>query len=122
MRDVNELKQIKRGDWIFTCNMQPLQFDKFYPEKNPEHYNREAFTDEEWELFSKYGDFVTMNGSNHSTHSCGLHRVSTPYAEWFNDNQIWLLYDSQPMETAFERYEARVKAVCQYFEIEYEGI
>jgi len=122
MRHIDYYKAIKHGDWIFTCKMQPLQFDKFDAEKNPEDYNREAFTDEKWEQFSKYNDFTTIGGSCHSANNCGLQRVSTDYAQWFIENQIWLLYDTEPMETAFERYEARVKACCQYFEIEFEGL
>jgi len=122
MRNIEDLKAVKHGDWIFTCKLQPLQFDTFRPEKNADDYNRQAFTDEQWEQFSKYDDFVTLNGSNHSVKNCGLLKVSDAYAEWFNDNQIWLLYDKDPLETAFERYEARVKACCDYFEIEYEGL
>ena len=120
MKDIEYYKAIKRGDWIFTCKLQPLQFDMFQPEKNPEHYNRESFTDEQWEQFSKYGDFCTLNGSNHSTKNCGLLKVSDAYGEWFNDNQVWLLYEQRG--EAFSNYERRVKALCQYFEIEYEGI
>jgi len=119
MRDIEDLKAIKHGDWIFTCSMKPLQFDTFRPEKNPLHYDREAFSDEEWERFSKYDDFQTIEGSSHSAANCGLHKVSTAYAQWFNDNQLWLLDDDNQQ---FECYEARIKAVCQYFEIEYEGI
>jgi len=119
MRNIEDLKAFKHGDWIFTCKLQPQQFDKFTSEKNPLDYDRAAFTDERWEIFSKYDDFMTIDGSNHSVGNCGLHKVSDAYAEWFIDNQMWLLYDDNQQ---FECYEARIEAVCQYFGIEFEGL
>ena len=132
MLSLEELKNIKPGQWLFTCSMKPLQFGSFSKEKNPDDYNRAAFTDEKWEQFSKYDDFVTEEGSWHSTKSCGLHPISETYAKWFTENKCWEIFDrvteelKDKEETEFNNrwvlYENEVKALCKEQNIEYEGI
>ena len=132
MLSIEQLKNIKKGQWLFTCSMKPLQFDSFNKEKNPNDYNRSAFTDERWEQFAKYDDFVTMEGSHHSVKNCSLKPISESYAKWFNENKCWEIFDRITEElkikdeaefnTRWDLYEEEVKKLCQRDGIEYEGI
>ena len=63
---------IKHGDWLFTCNWFPVQFDKW--------------------IDSRKNHFNSMNGSNHARFGCGLTPISAFYAKWFLDNDIQSLY------------------------------
>lgn len=119
---VAELKNLQRGQWIFTCSMKPLQFDCFKKEKNPNDYDRDKFTDEEWERFSKYDDFTTIEGSSHSVYHCGLDTITEKYAKWFLENKCDELFPEEFSEDRFEIYEELVKALCKEHGIEFEGI
>lgn len=118
---IAELKKLQKGQWIFSCSMKPQRFNCFDEEKNPEHYNRKAFTDAEWERFSKYDDFTTIEGSSHSVFHCGLRTISEKYAKWFLENKCNELYPKGFAENNFEIYEERIKALCKEHGIEFEG-
>lgn len=64
------IPKIKKGDWLFTCSMQPEQFG-------------------EWIGNEEILDFVTLNGSSHAVHGCGLKKITKKYATWFIKNQMW---------------------------------
>ena len=113
---IEYLKTLKRGDWVFTCTLEPQQFDSFMP-NNPEHFDRSKFTEDAWELFINYGYFTTMRG-NHSTINCGCTRVSEKYAKWFNENKVYELYDQ---DESFDVYECKIRELCIRDGIEFEG-
>ena len=62
---------IKHGDWLFTCHMEPQQFDKWL--------NQDSFQ--------------TINGSHHSKSNCSLTSISEEYAKFFIENKCWEFYD-----------------------------
>jgi len=120
------LKSLKKGQWIFTCSMKPLQFDSFGPEKSHEDYDRSAFTDAAWERFSKYDDFNTVEGSHHSVFHCGLRTISEGYAKWFIENKIDELFpdckgEVYDAKSSWEEYVNKIKQRCQEAGIEFEG-
>ena len=110
-------KLVKEGNWLFTCKMEPVQFEKFL-HNNPDDYDRKNFTDEEWEKFIYYDDFITKDGSNHSVTNCGLSLISEEYAKFFIEHELWSLYNKT---NCFEKYEIEVKEFCKQHNIEYEG-
>lgn len=118
---LEEAKQLKKGQWIFTCHMEPKQFGSFYPEKNPKDYSRNLFTDEQWEFFSKYDDFETMDGSSHSVKNCSCRIISEEYAQWFIKNKCWKLFPDDKTSEQWQVYENRIKELCQRDGIVYEG-
>lgn len=125
--NIKKRKNIKKGKWIFTCSMQPQQFKSWDEEKSSDDYNREAFTDESWEMFSKYNDFTTLNGSSHAVAGCNLKLISDKYAKWFIKNECWNLLEKHKEGeyknySNFEKYEKDIKALCEKEGIEYEGI
>ena len=120
--NLSELKALKRGQWIFTCSLEPKQFDSFEPEKDPKRFDRSKFSDESWELFSKYDDFTTTEGSLHSVQHCSCKVISQKYAKWFIENKIWELFPPYGLEDSFQVYEKLVKEKCEKDNIEYEGI
>ena len=124
MLTLKELKQIKQGDWLFACAMEPKQFKEWEKEKNPKDYSikENECTGEEWEIFLKYSDFETLGGSSHSTKCCGLKPISEKYALWFIENKCWTLFDSTISETPWVEYENKVKELCNRDNINYEGI
>lgn len=99
--------EISHGDWLFTCRMEPLQFDKWLDDKKE--------------------DFQTIEGSSHSKSNCSLKPISTKYATWFNENKIWELYKrpeertAEKNQKAFDDYEALVKQKAKEDGVEYEG-
>ena len=114
----------KHGDWIFTCSMEPLQFDKIDP-RNPDDYSRKYLKSlNEEELFNFINaDFQTVEGSYHSFQHCGCHVISEKYAKWFSSNKVWELFDQfESDENAFHKYENVVKNKCIEAGIEFEGI
>lgn len=120
---VKTLKTLKKGDWLFTCNMKPLQFDSFDPEKKAENYNRASFTNEAWERFSKFDSFTTVEGSSHSVTNCSCRRISADYAKWFLENNIDSFFEQfKDEEDRWKLYEAAVKEKCDEAGIEFEGI
>lgn len=62
---------MKKGDWLFTCSMMPVQFGAFDGED----------------------DFETITGACHSVKNCGLKPISRKYALWFLSNEIHKNYD-----------------------------
>lgn len=122
MMAIEELKALTEGQWIFTCDMKPKQFKAFDAEKNPADYNRASFTDETWELFSKYNHFTTLEGNSHSVKNCTCKPVSENYALWFIKNKCWELFPKNQDICNWDEYEAAVKALCIKDGIEYEGI
>lgn len=115
-----KLKEIKKGQWIFTCSMQPKQFDH-YEERNPEDYTKGNFTDEQWEDFLKYDNFVTLEGSWHSRRNCGLKLISEAYALFFIENELWNLFFQSDEDQCWVKYEERLRRVCDEFDMKYEG-
>lgn len=115
-----------QGDWIFTCSMKPLQFDHFI-EKSPNDYSRGKDTVEEWEIFLKFDDFQTMEGSHHSRRNCSLKIITEAYALWFIKNQIWEIYDKVksddtiPEDQVWIEYEKTIRQKCDKDGIIYEG-
>lgn len=63
---------MKKGDWLFTCSMQPKQFGKWQNED--------------------MDDFETIEGSSHNKNNCGLKPISENYAQWFLKNEFWNFY------------------------------
>ena len=115
MAIIETRKALKKGQWLFTCDMKPLQFNSFDPEKNKEDYSIWK-NEKAWELFSKYDDFTTLEGSSHSACNCGLTPISEKYAKWFITNKIWELYNDD-----FEIYEELIKKICKEHNINFEG-
>jgi hypothetical protein len=64
---------MERGDWLFTCRMEPAQFGEW--DKNDP-------------LF-----FETLEGSGHDVQHCSLTPISDKYAAWFLKHQIWRMLD-----------------------------
>ena len=93
------MKDIKKGQWIFTCSMQPQQFDHWINDD----------------------DFVTEIGSHHSLINCSLKIISDEYAKFFNDNELWNLFDEDD-DNRWDKYENRLKRVCEEFDVKYEGL
>jgi len=119
---IAELQKLQRGQWIFTCAMEPKQFDCFDKEKDPKHYSREKFTDKEWERFSKYDDFTTIGGSHHSVFHCGLKTISEEYAKFFIENKCSEMFPNDGTAEQWDEFENKVKEMCKLNNIEYEGI
>jgi len=94
---------VEHGDWIFTCKMEPQQFDKWLSG-----------------VYNPEDDFVTIGGSQHSKTHCSLTPISDAYAEFFNKHKLWELYDIHYQN--FELYEEAVKKVCEVYKIQFEGI
>lgn len=117
---LNVLRNLKKGQWIFTCSLQPCQFNSFDPNKKEENYQRNEFTDKEWERFSKYDDFTTIEGSSHSVYHCGLRTISEKYAKWFIKNECWKLWDDNC--DSEDTYKNKVKNFCDKEGIEFEGV
>jgi len=88
-----------KGDWLFTCRMEPVQFSH-------------------WENDEQL-DFVTMDGSHHSQYHCGLHLVSTKYAEFFTAHKLW---DLSYLSVTPEEYKERVRTVVSTFKMKFEGV
>jgi hypothetical protein len=120
----------ERGQWLFTCRMEPLQFSHYMP-SNPDHYDQtyiQSLTPEELDAFI-HDDFATIEGSHHSTHSCSMTLISESYAKWFLENKVWELYDqyknskdNDTYENRWMLYERDVKHLCEAHGIKYEGI
>ena len=83
-------ENIKKGDWLFTCSMNPVQFG-------------------EWENNEKFDGFVTLSGSSHSRRNCGLAIISETYAKFFIENKCEELFDRNSCN--WEDYEKKVKKI-----------
>ena len=108
-------KNLKKGDWLFTCAMKPKQFSH-YDERNRADYG-EVENEEEFLEWCKYDDFQTLEGSSHSQKNCSCSPISKEYAKWFLENEVDKLYEDD-----FAIYEEKVKELCKKENIEYEGI
>ena len=62
---------MNKGDWLFTCSMMPVQFDKWINDDM----------------------FETISGSDHSKKHCGCNPISRKYALWFLSNEVYKHYD-----------------------------
>ena len=114
-------KDLKKGQWLFTCSMKPKQFGKYVP-RNRADYG-ESKNEEEFLEWCKYDDFETLEGSSHSQGNCGCKPITEKYVRWFIDNGIDFLYDSnEPDEVKWDKYVERVKKRCEEDNIEFEGI
>lgn len=89
----------QHGDWLFTCKMEPVQFDKWIDDEKD--------------------DFISIDGSHHSKINCSLSLISNKYAEFFIKHQLWELFDVHGQ--CFEKYEEAVKQICSVYKIKYEG-
>ncbi len=108
-------KNLKKGQWLFTCAMKPKQFSH-YNERDRVDYS-EVENEEEFLEWLKYNDFVTLEGSSHSQKNCSCKPISEKYAKWFLENKVYELYEDD-----FGIYEEQVKELCKKHNIEYEGI
>jgi hypothetical protein len=78
MSTVKDWRDITKGDWLFTCRMEPVQFRRWlYDDLGPDNPD----------------DFETLDGSCHSRLHCSLKPVSTAYGEWFKANRMEQYYD-----------------------------
>jgi len=101
---------IKKGDWLFSCSMKPLQFS---------HWTN-----------GDLDSFETIGGSQHSERNCSLSPISEKYALWFIENKCWEIYDRIAEETneseeAFANvwtlYEEEIKKLAESAGLEFEG-
>lgn len=109
------IRDLKKGDWIFTCRMEPVQFN-YYSVKDPNDYQKHMDNDEEWNDFINFDDFITIEGSSHAQCGCGCKRITKEYAEWFLANKVWELSGDD-----WELYESKVRDLCKSHDINYEG-
>lgn len=115
--------KLVKGAWIFTCSMEPQQFGKFdiiKAEDYDENYIK-SLSPEELDDFLHDG-FETMAGSSHSIYHCSCSPISEKYATWFNENEIWNLFDEDNSDNKWDIYVTKVKKLCEEQGIEYEGI
>jgi hypothetical protein len=95
-----ELKNITKGTWIFSCSMKPLQFGEWYDDQ--------------------YDEFETIGGSQHSRRNCSLSIISEEYAKWFLANKIDELY-VECGEDTWTIYEDKIRELAKRDGINYEG-
>lgn len=102
--------EIKKGDWLFSCSMQPLQFSHWRNGSND--------------------SFVTIGGSEHSERNCSLSSISEKYALWFIENRCWEIYDriseetmdnEESFDSRWELYGSEIKKLAETAGIKYEG-
>ena len=103
----NKYEEMKHGDWLFTCNFFPVQFDK-------------------WED-SRKNHFTSMNGSSHARFGCGLNPISAPYAKWFIRNNMQSFFvktgkEGYRCDEDYEKYEKIVRQKSFDDGIIFEGI
>jgi hypothetical protein len=116
------IKKLSTGTWVFAGELIPLQFSKFITAKNPRYYNMDMFTPEQWERFSKFTEFKSMDGSTHSTKLSGCRIISDEYAEWFNKNECWKLLPQNNSPRKWEMYEQSVRDLAFKDHVSFEGI
>lgn len=104
---------LEKGDWLFTCKMEPVQFDRTIPVDRSQYPN---LSDSEWDIF-KDDMFCTLEGSHHSRKYCSCTPISDEYAQFFIQHKLWELFRNN-----WEKYEADVRTICNLFKIKYEGI
>ena len=124
MKLTPEIKAIKKGQWLFSCSMKPLQFDS-WDVKNYKDYGIrdrwDTLSPEEKEEFL-FNDFHTMEGSHHSLVNCSLSPISEEYALFFIANKCDQLFDSSVEGNYWDAYENAVRELCVLNNIKYEGI
>ena len=104
MKLTPEIKAIKKGQWLFSCSMKPLQFD---------HWD---------EKYNDFDGFYTIEGSSHSVSNCSLSPISDEYAKFFIENKCDELFDASAEGNYWDAYENAVKELCTKHSIKYEGI
>lgn len=113
---------MEKGQWIFTCSMQPEQFSHIRP-KDITAYDKSWLTKSEEERNAFINDdFVTLKGSHHSKKSCSCKPISETYALWFIQNKCWELFPDNRTNEQWDEYEDAVKELCKRDNIQYEGI
>ena len=117
-----KIKNLKKGTWIFSGELKPVQFSNFLNPKNPRYFNMDKFTSEQWERFSKYTDFKTLDNKSLSTKVNGCRIISDEYAQWFNKNECWNLMPKVNSARKWELYEHSVRKLAKKDGITYEGI
>ncbi len=122
-------KEIKEGQWLFTCSMLPQQFKQWklidpktwFDTLSLDYARFEKSSEEEKNNFL-YDGFETLNGSYHSKSNCSLKPISETYALWFIENKCNELFPDDETSEQWEIYENKVKELCLKDGIEYEGI
>ncbi len=120
---MEKIKNIQRDQWIFTCCLEPKQFDSFR-KRDPSSYTKSAFSETEWDIFINYDNFITVEGSHHFVKNCSCKPISEAYALWFIKNECWNIYyklQDQNIENIWECYEEEIKKLCMRDSITYEG-
>lgn len=123
---MKNIDTVKHKDWIFTCSMIPVQFDKFLP-RDPTDYDPAYLASLNEEDYSNFinDSFQTMEGAHHSFRHCGCKVISEVYAKWFLDNNIHLLWDKHQKadtENVWINYQAEVKLLAEEAGLTYEGL
>lgn len=107
-------RRVKRGDWLFTCKLEAIQFDTWDEPKNYSDYNPIWMTEKtetERALFFEFGHYNTMEGSHHSSNNCGLWVVTPAYAKWFNEvvkPVAARLWDEQTSDISYDEMVERL--------------
>ena len=89
---------MEKGDWLFTCSMNPEQFSHWIDDDS----------------------FATLNGSNHSKKYCSLSPISDEYADFFIRHKLSDLFEIHDED--FDKYESAVRKICEIFKMKFEGI
>ncbi|NCD71619.1 hypothetical protein [Mucilaginibacter agri] len=115
---------VKKGDWIFTCVMTPLQFSHFET-RNPNDYDQEYLNSLDSEAYSNFlnDSFETTDGSSHSFKNCGCKVISEAYAKWFIQNNIHLMFDKyENYDNKWDLYTYDVRQASMAAGLPFEGL
>jgi hypothetical protein len=120
---IKELQKIKKGQWIFTCKLEPLRFKRFFTYKD-DYVKKHWESPSRWIKHKYFNDFETMEGTTHSALHCGLELITKNYAYFFRKNKCWELFPKEDltMDEKWEIYENRVKDLCKLKNIKFEGV
>ncbi len=100
--------------------MEPRQFSHWGKTDLDEYYLKKLSVGKIEDLI--YTNFETSDGSMHSLKHCGLRLISDEYAQFFLENKLWELFDSNDdIEFRWLKYENKIKAICLENNILYEG-
>ena len=100
--------------------MEPQQFSHWEKTDWDEDYIEKLSVDKIEDLI--FTNFATLDGSIHSLKHCGLRLISDKYAQFFMENKLWELFDSNvDIEFRWLNYENKIKTICLEKNIFYEG-